>query len=202
MQLVLCNNRVMAYGENFLSMGGVVINTETGAKYENATITECDSTPSDIGVVGYEYKAGQFVPCAPYGKGDGTVPVLCGDDCKATKDSGIQLSSFCLAERQTYNGNGNGGASRTLTFQHKPLIVFITPLDNSSNTYHCGYLQGTAGISLKRSVSGTPTSAHITLPATFNGNSVTFGGGSIGASENLNYSDIEYEVIAFCIKGV
>lgn len=69
MQLVLSNNRIIAHGENFLSMGGVVINTETGARYENATIAECEGgCPSDINEVGYEYHAGVFVPCAPYGK--------------------------------------------------------------------------------------------------------------------------------------
>lgn len=90
MQLVLSGNRIVAHGENFLSMGGVVINTETGAKYEGATIAECENCPSDIGQVGYEYHAGAFVPCAPFGKGTGTVAVYC-DDCKTPRDSGIHI---------------------------------------------------------------------------------------------------------------
>lgn len=94
MQLVLSNNRVLAHGENFLSMGGVVINTETGAKYENATVAECENCPSDIDSVGYEYHAGQFVPCAPYGKGGGNLAVLCPNSCKAIKDSGISIQGL------------------------------------------------------------------------------------------------------------
>ena len=62
MQLVLSNNRVITYGENFLVTGDNVINTETGEKYENATVAECENCPSDIDKVGYEYHAGVFVP--------------------------------------------------------------------------------------------------------------------------------------------
>ena len=65
MQLVLSNNRIIAHGGNYLAMGGVVIDKTTGAKFDNATITECESCPSDIDKVGYEYHAGAFVPCAP-----------------------------------------------------------------------------------------------------------------------------------------
>lgn len=92
MQLVLCNNRIVAHGENFLAMGGTVINTETGAKYENATVAECDGCPSDIDKVGYEYHAGQFVPCAPYGKGNnsGYFMEVCAD-CATPRSSGIPI---------------------------------------------------------------------------------------------------------------
>lgn len=96
MQLVLSNNRVIAHGENFLALGGVVINTETGAKHENATIAECDSCPSDIGEVGYEYHAGVFVPCAPYGKTeDGYIMVSC--ECGTPKKSLVLLSELLPA---------------------------------------------------------------------------------------------------------
>lgn len=92
MQLVLSNNRILAHGENFFYMGGgVVINTETGTKYENATVAECSDCPSDIDAVGYEYHAGRFVPCAPFGVGTGNVAVYC-DDCKTPRDSGIHIS--------------------------------------------------------------------------------------------------------------
>ena len=90
MQLVLSNNRIIAHGENFLALGGVVINTETGDKFDNATIAECECAPSDIGQVGYEYHAGDFVPCAPFGVGTGNVAVYC-DGCKTPKDSGIHI---------------------------------------------------------------------------------------------------------------
>ena len=96
MQLVLIKNRVVAHGENFLSMGGVVINTETGAKFESATVAECDSCPSDIGEVGYEYHAGVFVPCAPYGKTeDGYIMVSC--DCGTPRKSLVLLSELLPA---------------------------------------------------------------------------------------------------------
>jgi hypothetical protein len=92
MQLVLSNNRIIAHGENFLSMGGVVINTETGARYENATVAECDGCPSDIDKVGYEYHAGVFVPCAPYGVGNnnGYFMEVCAD-CATPRSSGIPI---------------------------------------------------------------------------------------------------------------
>ena len=92
MQLVLSNNRIVAHGENFISMGGTVINTVTGAKHENATIAECNSCPSDIDTVGYEYHAGTFVPCAPYGMGNNNgyfMEVCVG--CAAPKNSGIPI---------------------------------------------------------------------------------------------------------------
>lgn len=92
MQLVLSNNRVIAYGENFLAMGGVVINTETGARYENATIAECNGCPSDIDKVGYEYHAGVFVPCAPFGVGNnnGYFMEVC-ESCATPRSSGIPI---------------------------------------------------------------------------------------------------------------
>lgn len=92
MQLVLSNNRIIAHGENFLAMGGVVINTETGAKYENATIAECENCPSDIDKVGYEYHAGVFVPCAPFGLGNnnGYFMEVC-ESCATPRSSGIPI---------------------------------------------------------------------------------------------------------------
>lgn len=92
MQLVLSNNRIIAHGENFLAMGGVVINTETGAKYENATVAECDGCPSDIDTVGYEYHGGVFVPCAPFGTGNnnGYFMEVC-ETCATPRNSGIPI---------------------------------------------------------------------------------------------------------------
>lgn len=108
MQLVLINNRIVAHGEGFLAMGGVVINTETGKKYEHATIAECSGCPSDIDIVGYEYHAGRFVPCAPYGKGDGNILVACQNDCGAPKDSGIPIkNSVAMPLYLTFVGNVN-----------------------------------------------------------------------------------------------
>ncbi len=92
MQLVLSNNRIIAHGENFLPMDGVVINTETGARYENATVAECDGCPSDIDTTGYEYHAGEFVPCAPFGMGNnnGYFMEVC-ESCATPRNSGIPI---------------------------------------------------------------------------------------------------------------
>lgn len=94
MQLVLSNNRVLAYGEDcFLAMGGTVICEANGKAYQNATVAETDSPlPSDIDTVGYEYHAGVFVPCAPYGKGAGAVMVAC-EDCGTPKSSGVTIDA-------------------------------------------------------------------------------------------------------------
>ena len=107
MQLVLSNNRVINYGENFIAMGGTVINTETGIVYQNATVAECSNCPSDIGTVGYEYHAGRFVPCAPFGRGKGNVAVYC-DDCKTPRDSGVHFDDVCqMSSYFAFVGNIN-----------------------------------------------------------------------------------------------
>lgn len=123
MQLVLSNNRIIAHGENFLALGGVVINTDTGAKFDNATIAECECAPSDIGQVGYEYHAGVFVPCAPFGMGNnkGYVMEVC-TECATPRNSGIAIKDLgeweTLAEI-TVNKQGNGtstSVSETVSF--------------------------------------------------------------------------------------
>ena len=132
MQLVLSNNRVLAHGENFLSVGSVVINTDTGIKYENATIAECENCPSDIGEVGYEYHAGVFKPCAPYGVGNGNVAVVCNRDCKSLKDSGVPFGRMGQVVETSYEGID--GDTIELTFDAIPVIVFITTLiDNGGS---------------------------------------------------------------------
>jgi hypothetical protein len=123
MQLVLINNRIVAHGENFLAMGGVVINTETGDKYENATIAECSGCPTDIDSVGYEYHAGVFVPCAPYGKGAGTVAVLCDKSCKSIKDSGFPSEYLCKVFRTTYPSTGSTSCGVECGFRPKVAVI-------------------------------------------------------------------------------
>ena len=93
MQIVLIGNRVVAHGENcFLCMGGTVICEETGKAYPNATVAEVDAIPTDIDTVGYEYRAGVFVPCAPYGKTeDGRILLAC-DECGTPRVSDWKLS--------------------------------------------------------------------------------------------------------------
>lgn len=89
MQIVLVGNRVVAHGEDcFLCMGGTVICKETGKAFSNATVAEVDTIPADIDTVGYEYHAGVFVPCAPYGVGAGELMVAC-EECGTPKRSKV-----------------------------------------------------------------------------------------------------------------
>ena len=135
MQLVLSNNRVLAHGENFLSMGGVVINTVTGVKYDNATIAECEGCPSDIDSVGYEYHAGQFIPCAPYGKGSGNLAVLCDRDCKSLKDSGVPLKKITQAQLLWENASPTSNFSnQTITLANDDWDILIVETCNNGGS--------------------------------------------------------------------
>ena len=85
-------------------MGGVVINTETGARHENATLAECSDCPSDLGTVGYEYHAGVFKPCAPYGKSSrGSVMVAC-HECATPRRSEVSIENGTIGFE---NADGN-----------------------------------------------------------------------------------------------
>ena len=122
MQLVLSNNRVIAHGENFLTMGSVVINTETGAKYENATVAECENCPSDIDTVGYEYHAGVFVPCAPFGMGNnnGFFMEVC-ESCATPRNSGIKIKGGIKLENldlESVTALALGGAHATKLWEN------------------------------------------------------------------------------------
>jgi hypothetical protein len=143
MQLVLSNNRIIAHGENFLAMGGVVINTETGARYENATIAECNGCPSDIDKVGYEYHAGVFVPCAPYGVGEGNVGVYC-DDCKTPRDSGFHSQYLRKMFHTTYTGTGSTTCGVECGFPPKFAII-TGKTRTSGQSYYMGLLSASGG---------------------------------------------------------
>ena len=149
-QIVTIGNRVVAHGEDcFLSAGDTVICQNTGRTFENATVTACScEIPADIDEVGYEYHAGVFVPCAPYGKGDGNLAVVCGEDCKALKDSGFPLS-FLLGcgRRATGTYTGKGAATMTLPYT----LDFIPSLMIISGQGVMCILHGTSGVSLHNS---------------------------------------------------
>lgn len=152
MQIVLCNNRIIAHGENFLAMGGVVINTETGAKFENATVAECEGCPSDIDSVGYEYHAGEFVPCAPYGKGNnnGYFMEVC-ETCATPRSSGIPIKGGIKLENldtKDITANNLGGTETTLLWENaSPQSAFASQtitLNSDDYTllmieYQCGW---------------------------------------------------------------
>lgn len=95
MQIVLSNNRVIAYGGEYIAMGVTVVCKTTGKVYQNATVAECETVPCDIDRVGYEYRAGVFAPCAPYGmdNGEGYIMVACRE-CATPKNSGRALDDI------------------------------------------------------------------------------------------------------------
>ena len=197
MQLVLSNNRIIAHGENFLSMGGVVINTETGIKYENATIAECNGDcPSDINEVGYEYHAGVFVPCAPFGVGDGNVAVLCNRDCKSIKDSLIPLGRLGQIVETTYKGNGN--ETVVLTFTAIPKIVFISSVESANNSKFAILTDGRGVAWNLSSASHYYSNYHDDDGATVSGKKMTI---RTKESKWLNTSGVQYKVIAIIQGG-
>ena len=150
MQLVLSNNRVIAYDESnsLIAMGGTVVNTANGNVYQNATIAKCDCLPTDINDVGYEYRNGNFVPCAPFGEGDGNVALYCGNTCKVPRDSGVEFSQ--IVQRVSFEYTGDGGRSVSIPTEKLPpnfvadmLHVFggldyaiITPYIGTTFAYH------------------------------------------------------------------
>lgn len=195
MQLVLIKNRVVSYGGEYVTMGNTVIDTQSGKVFSGATVAECNGCPPDIGEVGYEYTAGVFTPCAPYGKGDGNLAVLCNRDCKSIKDSDIPLSRICQTTKTTYKGTGSQSASNpcSITFDFPPDIVFIMPQTQSS-LYFGGYIHGKYGFAYKQS-SG---SAFVYIQANVTGNTLEWYGrtDTADAHECMNSSGITYDVFA------
>lgn len=203
-QLVIRGNRVVAHGEDcFLCMGGTVICTKTGRAFDNATVANITGEiPADIDSAGYEYHAGEFVPCAPFGKGGGNVAVLCPEDCKSIKDSGLSLDNFTRRTVTSYIGTGKTGSSNrnSLTFGFAPKLVFISPqevnLTTNTNDYF-GLLMGSAGLVFK-------LTAHTAAVETFTINVATEGNtiewwtisNSDVMAKQLNTTQT-YDVIAF-----
>lgn len=95
-QIVVSGNRVLAHGEDcFNAFGNGVVCTDNARIYENATAVNVDYIPADIDSVGYEYHAGEFVPCAPFGEGDnnGYFMEVC-TSCATPRSSGIPVAEF------------------------------------------------------------------------------------------------------------
>ena len=203
MQLVLKSNRIVAHGENFLSMGDFVINIKTGIKYENATIAECNGCPSDIDSVGYEYHAGNFVSCAPYGTStSGNVAVLCSRDCKSIKDSLIPFGRMGQIEELTYNGTNTSNIR--LTFNAIPKMIFLIGKNKQNNNNHNIYFSIiTNGVGLIYK-SGELTN-HITTDMQTSNPSVYVNGKTLNINANpyewFNSNQFEYRVIALTKGG-
>lgn len=192
-QIVISGNRILAYGEDcFLSMGGTVICPETEKVYQNATIANVDILPSDIDSVGYEYHAGEFVPCAPFGKGNGNVAVVCGEDCKAIKDSGISLTQVGLIATYTYTGNTSNNA-RVLPFNSIPYMVFIKGVKSSDYVTAIVYPH----MSYALVIEGT-TITHTKAVSIQDNTNVKITSDNIRILDKTGYT---YEVIAICTTG-
>lgn len=146
-QLVVSGNRILAHGEDcFLAMGGTVVCTVTGRVFQNSTVVNHDGAiPCDIDKVGYEYHAGEFVPCAPFGVGTGNFLVAC-DDCKTIKDSGIRLSQI----GKVAVVESLGGGSVTVDFE--PQFAVYYQKDNWGGVDSWGIATPHGGVRVKDGV--------------------------------------------------
>lgn len=164
-QLVLSGNRVLAHGEDcFLSsIGGVVFCKDTGRYFANATVANVTGeTPSDIDSVGYEYHAGKFVPCAPFGKGGGNIAVVCNEDCKSIKDSGVSSANIGKMAVIDYTGTGTNTVSITAPFAPYFAVAWKEPSgDFEASVYTCIITPngGLASYLYQSGSTGTPTDA-------------------------------------------
>ena len=201
-QLVLSGNRVIAHGEDcFFSMGGTVICPESGRVYQNATVAECDSYPSNIDEVGYEYHAGQFIPCAPYGKGGGNLAVVCNNDCKSIKDSGISSDNIGQTEIIDYIGTGTKEVSITASFPPVFAVAFMPGGRSDTRYNHFALISPVAGLSVETyfPTSGTAEENCAPLKVSVSGNTLTWGetGVKDAAKMPLNIKNEEYRVVVF-----
>ena len=138
-QLVVSGNKILAYGEDcFTVMGESVKCSNKGNEYQNATVTTCEEFPPDIGKVGYEYHAGQFVPCAPFGEGVGNIAVFC-DACNTMKNSGFPISSLFNPGHiyeTTRTGTNKYGSTNKSTLKDPlpfvPKVLFVARKDGNN----------------------------------------------------------------------
>lgn len=195
LQIVTSGNRVLAHGEDcFVPFGdGSVICLTSGTTYYNATVADVEELPADIDAAGYEYHAGKFVPCAPYGVGNGNIAVLCPDSCKALKDSGIPLDGITHHEIQTYPGSSKYGSKNptVLTFNIVPTLVFIHSDGKDVTTFGLGIISGEWGAFFPRGGSDTEV-----LNVQTNGKTISFYHDSSHVSQ-CNSSGETYTAIAF-----
>ena len=198
MQLVLINNRVLTYGENFVSLAGIVYNTESEKYYKNATIAECESLPDDIDSVGYEYHAGAFVPCAPYGKGsrNGNIPVVCNEDCKAIKDSGIPFSQIGEIFEIDYQGNGSYSLTLPHDFEKTPRIIYLSGNGITGVVFVASGV-GYFTMNDTTALSGVTTFINYPLTVRMNGKKAVINS-STGSISNHNASSTNYKAIVIC----
>ena len=203
-QLVLIGNRVIAYGEDcYVVTSEGVKDMTTEKTYSSATVAEYTvDLPSDIDIVGYEYHAGEFVPCAPYGKGTGTIPVLC-DDCKTLLDSGLTFDDLGLSYTTTYLGSGTGAVSITAPFVPKFAVVMPLPKGSSKHTatsvsednFHILFMNSNNGFSTQMVSHDSSYTKYGKLNVSVSGNTITWDadfGNSFAAA--CNYKKYCYQI--------
>lgn len=194
-QIVISGNRILAHGEDcFLTMGGTVICPDSGRIYQNATVVTVDDLPADVDSVGYEYHAGKFIPCAPFGVGTGNIAVFCSDDCKALKDSGIPVGRFSLFKKTSYLGIG-GDLNVTLDGEFTPQLAVIYSTDGGDNN-RLGLI--TNGFSLSLVETNNRNDTIEPLNATLTDKKIYIKKYSDQANDDaLNHTGLEYTVLLF-----
>lgn len=202
MQIVLKNNRVMAHGGEYLTLGSTVLDISSGKTYINATLAECENCPPDIDSVGYEYHAGEFVPCAPFGIGNGNVAVVCGEDCKSIKDSGLSIGQMGLIESLSYTGTGTYTNSfddyyqryNTLTFNMVPYLVIV----RCTATQSIAIITPLGGAVFRRKANADYKITYAemeVITSRINGNTIDWCAST--AESQLNVAGAQYDVTAF-----
>lgn len=197
MKIVVKNNRVLAHGGEYIALGSTVIDTESQKVFTDATIAECENCPPDIDSAGYEYRGGEFVPCAPYGVGTGNVAVVCNESCKSIKDSGFSIDTFAGMEVLPYKGTGTewDNAKLTLKFETvEPTIIFFQQ-QTSSSLMVSGYVCGEKGV-LHAFTSGSLETDSTEISAARNGKEITLST-THGPEYVFNRNQMPYIAVAF-----
>jgi hypothetical protein len=143
--------------------------------------------------VGYEYNAGEFVPCPPYGTGTGNIAVWC-DDCKVPLDSGMSMSDFRKIYHTTYTGAGSTSGGVTCGF--RPKLAIITGKSNTGTNAHYECILDVHTGHGYTSTNGAG-SGRVTCTATDTGLSWQSGNVSPERQIAMNESGFEYSIIVF-----
>lgn len=196
-QIVISGSRILAHGEDcFLTMGGTVICSDSGRVFQNATVATVDALPADIDSVGYEYHAGEFVPCAPFGIGKGNIAVFCSNDCKALKDSGLSLSND-IAKYKVVEYTGSGTNTMSIAVgDFLPKIALFMAQTDTTESFNAGFIVGSYGIAILTPINTAEHGTYSIRGVTYTENNGTYyinwsGSSGLGA---LNSYGVNYKV--------
>ena len=200
-QLVVIGNRIVAYGEDCFDVSADgVTDIITGNTYNNATVVEHTADlPTDIDVVGYEYCAGKFVPCAPYGTGGGTVAAF-DENCKKVVDTDFPTTQLGRVCYMTYTGSGSKSMSLTAPFQ--PKFAIVAPYSEAySNASSLLIMGEAAGTSIRLGPKSTNTSAYDSyeqtemLSVSVSGNTITWSTTGYYYACACNKANVKYKAM-------